>query len=74
VADSKITQGKEFNEELQRWLGLIKEHVLIGLSIDEEDSDLIPIFSNRGGKGRARKVFGEQLQNLIEELNQEIAV
>ncbi len=72
-AFDRITEDRNFNEEQQRWLGLIKEHLMTGLSIDEEDFDLIPIFSNRGGKGKARKVFGEQLPRLIEELNQEIA-
>ncbi|MFP5265570.1 MAG: type I restriction-modification enzyme R subunit C-terminal domain-containing protein [Blastocatellia bacterium] len=72
-AMDKITQNKSFNEDQQKWLGLIREHLMQGLSIDEEDFDLIPIFSNRGGKGRARKVFGAQLSTLIEELNQGIA-
>jgi hypothetical protein len=33
----------------------------------------MPIFTNRGGLGKARKVFGEQLPTLIEELNYSIA-
>lgn len=56
-AIEKITRDKSFNEEQQKWIGLIKEHLIEGLSIDEEDFDLIPIFSNRGGKGRARKLL-----------------
>ena len=39
------------------------------MTISEEDFDLMPIFTNRGGLGKARKVFGEQLPTLIEELN-----
>jgi type I restriction enzyme R subunit len=72
-AFEKVTANKSFDEYQQRWLGLIKEHLMTGLSLDEEDFDLIPIFSNRGGKGRARKIFGDTFQTLIEELNQELA-
>lgn len=72
-AMEKITQGKSFNLDQQKWLALIQEHLLTNLTIDEEDFDLIPVFADRGGKGRARRVFGEQLSALIEDLNQAIA-
>lgn len=72
-AMEKITQGKSCNEDQQKWLALIQEHLVTNLTIDEEDFDLIPVFADRGGKGRARRIFGEQLSTLIEELNQAIA-
>ena len=72
-AIEKITLNKSFNEDQQKWLLLIREHLVTNLTIDEEDFDLIPVFADRGGSGRARRVFGEQLSTLIEELNQAVA-
>jgi len=72
-AMQKITSGRSFTEEQQKWLALIREHLVQHLTIGEEDFDLMPIFTNRGGLGKARKVFGEQLPTLIEELNYSIA-
>ena len=42
------------------------------LSIEPDDFDYAP-FSQRGGFGRAHQLFGEQLPNLIKELNQVLA-
>ena len=52
---------------------LIQEHLIQHLTISEEDFDLMPIFTNRGGSGKARKLFGDELPKLIEELNYAIA-
>jgi hypothetical protein len=43
------------------------------LSIAEDDFEVQPVFTDRGGKGRARKIFNQQLQPLIEELNAAVA-
>ncbi len=72
-AMQKVTSGRSFTEEQQKWLALIREHLVQHLTIGEEDFDLMPIFTNRGGLGKARRVFGEQLPTLIEELNYSIA-
>ena len=72
-AIEKITQGKSFSADQLKWLSLIQEHLVTNLTIDENDFDLMPVFADRGGIGKARKVFGEQLPTLIEELNQAIA-
>lgn len=42
------------------------------LSMDEEDFDLTPLLEMRGGKARARKVFGE-LGSLVIQLNEAVA-
>ena len=44
------------------------------LSIDEDDFEAIPILSNAGGLGVAKKVFGpERLVAMLTELNAAIA-
>jgi len=42
------------------------------LSIEAEDFDYAP-FSQRGGLGKARQLFGEQLPELLDELNRVLA-
>ena len=42
------------------------------LTIDEEDFDLTPLLEMRGGKAKARKVFGD-IQQLVAELNEAVA-
>jgi type I restriction enzyme R subunit len=58
-----------FNPEQEKWLGLIGEHLKENLSISEEDLDFQPVFAQRGGLARARKLFGKELPPLIDRLN-----
>lgn len=69
----KVTQGKSFTDEQQVWLGYIREHLIQNLTIELDDFDMMPVFSNRGGRGKAAKVFGPELQSLVEDLNYAIA-
>lgn len=69
----KLATVHTFDEEQQRWLGLIREHLIGNLTIDEEDFDVIPIFEQHGGKARAKRVFKERFTPLLDELNTAIA-
>jgi len=74
LAFDRITRGHKFTEDQQNWLGRIREHLRENLSIDREDFDVIPVLSDAGGWGAARRVFGEnQLDNLLHELNEALA-
>ncbi len=75
-ADAAMTMlrtGQTFTDEQQAWLGRIREHLIANLSIDPSDFDDLPVFSREGGWGRANRVFEEQLEALIVELNAAIA-
>ena len=76
TASERVTKALEemrafhtFNPEQERWLGLIGEHLKENLSISEEDLDFQPVFAQRGGRARARNLFGKELQPLIDRLN-----
>lgn len=70
----KVTAGKSFTAQQQKWLDRIREHLRANLSIDREDFEVIPIFADFGGWGVARKAFGEpKLDALIYEFNEAIA-
>jgi type I restriction enzyme R subunit len=68
----KAKTGKAFTPEQLAWLSLIRDHIATSLSIEPEDLDLSP-FNQRGGLGKAHQLFGEQLPELLEELNTALA-
>ena len=65
------TAGRDFTGEQVRWLEDIRDHVAGSVSIDMGDFELAP-FTQRGGLGKAYELFGEQLEELLEELNLEL--
>ena len=58
-----------FSPEQKKWLGFIAEHLKENLSISEDDLESQPVFTNRGGLARARKLFGNELHRVIDRLN-----
>ena len=68
----RIITGHKFTTEQMQWLSLVREHLVKNLSMDEEDFDLTPLLEMRGGKVKARKVFGD-LTGIVAELNQVVA-
>ena len=68
-----VTNNQQFTEEQLQWLGYIREHLIQNLSIDLDDFEYTPIFERHGGRGKAKKVFGNQLNQLIDDLNSAIA-
>jgi len=68
-----IMDGKTFTEEQEAWLDRIRAHLIQNLSINEEDFEIIPVFADHGGWGRANRVFDNRLSRLLQELNEAIA-
>lgn len=68
-----VMEGKTFTGDQVKWLGYIRQHLIQNLSVNLDDLENAPIFSNRGGRRKAEKVFQEQLELLLEEINSEIA-
>ena len=64
----KIGAGKTFTTEQEKWLNLIRDHLVENLVIEEADFRLIP-FSRYGGWNKANKVFNCKLQQVLEEIN-----
>ena len=68
-----MMKGKSFTEDQTKWLEYIRLHLVQTLTIDMEDFNDQPIFSDRGGIKEAQKVFGNNLEQLIQEINYHIA-
>jgi type I restriction enzyme R subunit len=64
--------GRTFTEEQLDWLRLIRDHLAASLSIEPREL-LDPPFSQRGGLGRARELFGQDLEELLTALTEAIA-
>ena len=62
-----------FTPEQEEWLEFIRRHLAVNLSIDRGDFEVLPVFTQRGGLGKARKVFGSELDELIRRLNEAVA-
>ena len=60
-----------FTEEQMEWLRMIKDHIAVSLSIEPEDLDLNP-FDGKGGLGRFYEVFGDNYEQLLQEMNIEL--
>ena len=70
---AKVAAGKTFTDEQREWLGYIAEHLVESLTLSEEDFDLIPVFTQVGGVGKARRVFRTELKPLIDQINMQVA-
>ena len=69
----KIVKSHNFNDEQLSWLAYIKEHLIENLAIGKEDFEIMPIFERHGGLGKVRKIFGNELDELIFEINEALA-
>ena len=68
-----LRQGRTFTKEQEKWLEYIRRHLVMNLSIDKDDFENLPVFSQRGGLAKARKVFGAQFEELLKQLNERVA-
>ena len=60
-----------FTDEQMEWLRLVKDHIAVSLSIEPEDLELNP-FDRKGGLGRFYEAFGEQYEQILQEMNVEL--
>lgn len=61
--------GKSFTPGQREWLLMIKDHIATSISISMDDFELAP-FHEKGGLVRVYQLFGQELNNILEELNE----
>jgi len=64
--------GHKFTEEQMEWLRMIKEHVTSSFHIEKDDFDYNP-FNSQGGLARMWQLFGDETEEIINELNEVLA-
>lgn len=73
LAVARITSGGNFTPEQLQWLDRIESHMVQTLTIEQDDFDSFPVFSDVGGWSRANRVFEGKLPQMITQLNEAIA-
>jgi type I restriction enzyme R subunit len=68
----KQAGATKFNEEQMLWLRMIKDHISTSIHIDTDDLDYTP-FDAQGGKGKMFQLFGDKMNEIINELNEALA-
>ncbi|HBC88831.1 MAG TPA: restriction endonuclease subunit R [Lentisphaeria bacterium] len=66
---SEIFSTHSFNTEQKKWFGYIRAHLVANLAIEKDNFDFVPVLERHGGIARARKIFGPELDSIIEEIN-----
>ena len=64
--------GDKFNEEQMDWLRMIRDHIITSFHLDRDDLDMAP-FDGKGGLGQIYKLFGDRMDDVIDELNKALA-
>lgn len=58
----------QFSEEQMEWLRMIRDHIATSVQITPEDLEYTP-FNSKGGLGKFYQLFGEQYEQVLEEIN-----
>ena len=70
----KVKSDRAFTPEQDKWLDLIRRHLIQNLLMEKEDVDSLPIFTREGTSwGKLNKVFEGELETIIQEINTAIA-
>ena len=64
--------GEKFNEAQMAWLRMIKDHVATSFHLDIDDLNYTP-FDAKGGAGKMQQLFGKEMNQIIEEMNEALA-
>jgi type I restriction enzyme R subunit len=64
--------GQKFTEEQMDWLRMIRDHIASSFHLDRDDLDMAP-FNAHGGMGQMYRLFGNDMDHVIHELNEALA-
>ncbi len=62
----------KFTEEQMRWLRMLKDHVVTSFHVELDDLDYTP-FDREGGRMKMYQLFGDRMDEIMEELNEALA-
>jgi type I restriction enzyme R subunit len=72
LAVAVIGQSRTLTSDQTKWLDYIRQHLIQNLSIDRADFDNVPVLANRGGWGKANRVFDGHLAELLLDVQKEL--
>ena len=69
----KIKANRSFSEEQEKWLELIRKHLVDNLLMEKDDFDYLPIFAREGASSKKLdKIFDGKLDKIIDEINEAV--
>lgn len=72
-AFERIRVHRQFTPEQDKWLELIRHHMIANLLIEKDDFDSHPIFTRKGVSfNRLNTIFNGELDSIINELNEAV--
>ena len=70
----KVKSDRAFTPEQEKWLDLIRRHLIQNLLMEKEDVDSLPIFTREGASwGKLNEIFEGELEALIHDINTAVA-
>jgi type I restriction enzyme R subunit len=63
---------EKFSPEQMAWLHMIRDHIASSIHIERDDLEMSP-FDGKGGLGKMYQLFGSNMDNMFDELNQALA-
>jgi type I restriction enzyme R subunit len=70
--DAQKKAGRIFSKQQIDWLVMIKDHIITSVSFDMDDLGYSP-FIQKGGPVKAAELFGSELTEILDELNEALA-
>ena len=64
--------GEKFSEAQMEWLHMIRDHLATSFTIERDDLELSP-FDARGGMGQMYAFFGDQMDEVMTEMNEALS-
>jgi type I restriction enzyme R subunit len=70
--EEQESTGVSFTQEQKEWLLMIKNHIASSVTIEMDDFENVP-FNQKGGMVKAHQLFGQELNNILTDLNEALA-
>ena len=72
IFEKNAGQHKRFTEAQMAWLRMIRDHIASSYHLEKEDLDYAP-FDAQGGIGGMYQEFGEEIEEIIGEMNEKLS-
>jgi type I restriction enzyme R subunit len=71
IVQKNAGNPEPLTEQQHAWLKLIRDHIATSFQFERDDLEYAP-FDAQGGLGKMHQLFGEEMDQVIEELNGEL--
>ena len=72
LEEQERVRGKPFTAEQRQWLEYMRDTIASSLTIEPGDFERVP-FNQHGGLGKAYQLFGAELSQILQQLNERLA-